>query len=216
MDRFIAGLPAMPDADLMLCQAGIAYQADMAVRVAYDEAYFSKCLSYEDQDIAIAINAGRIGLVNKYVGAYTGVLDIGVGSGEFIKKRPNTFGYDINPEAVAWLKRTMRWSDGFAAFDAFTFWDVLEHVPVPEDYFRRIHEGAFVFTSLPVFDDLAHIRKSRHYRPGEHLYYFTQHGFVRWMGMHGFSLLERADFETAAGRDSILSFAFVRHARPMW
>ena len=33
-------------------------------------------------------------------------------------------------------------------------------------------------------------------------------GFVAWMALHSFELLERQDFETRAGRDSILSFAF--------
>ena len=58
------------------------------------------------------------------------------------------------------------------------------------------------------------IRDSKHYRPGEHLYYFTELGFAQWMARHGFELLEVSNFETKAGRDSILSFAFRRHRWP--
>src|SRR5688572_9066508 len=95
----------------MICPAeGVAYQADMSVRVGYDEAYFNKCLGYEDQGIALAINRGRIELVARHVDPGEAVLDIGVGSGEFIKKRPNTFGYDINPVAEAWLRKEKLWS----------------------------------------------------------------------------------------------------------
>lgn len=188
---------------------GMAWQKDMQVTAEYNGAYFDKYVGYEDTEIANAINNGRIALVDKYVGR-DGVLDIGIGSGEFIKKRSNTWGYDINPKAIDWLKSVKRWADTFAAFDAFTFWDVLEHIPNHDPYFRKIHSGAHLFTSLPIFKDLSRIRESRHYRPGEHLFYFTEWGFIAWMASHRFMLLEIADFETRAGRDNILSFAYVR------
>lgn len=209
MDRFIAAFPGEPDGDLVLCERnGVAYQADMKITAAYDESYFDKCAGYKGSEIADRINAGRVALVDRYAGANCGVLDVGVGSGEFVRRRPNTFGFDVNPKAVAWLKGCKRWSDKFCAFDAFTFWDVIEHVPEPEGYFSRIAEGAYLFTSIPMFGDLRCIRESRHYRPGEHLYYFTEQGFLDWMAMHGLFCLERQDYESAAGRDSILSFAF--------
>lgn len=181
----------------------------MQVTAKYDGAYFDKYVGYEDTEIANAINAGRIALVNKYVGPNAGVLDIGIGSGEFIKKRPNTWGRDINPKAIEWLKDNKRWGS-FAAFDAFTYWDVLEHIPDHGPYFRKMHSGSYLFTSLPIFKDLSRIRESRHYRPGEHLWYWTEWGFVQWMTNCSFDLLEIQDFETRAGRDNILSFAFVR------
>lgn len=190
---------------------GVAWQRDMTHRIVYNGAYFEKLARYEGKPIAVKLNAGRVALVNRYAGERTQVLDVGVGSGEFIKNRPRTFGYDVNPQAIEWLKGWYRWSDDFAAFEAFTFWDVIEHVENPGvDYFRHMRRGALLFTSIPVFADLRLIRDSRHYRPGEHLYYFTERGFVDWMALHGFRLLEVQDYETAAGRDSILSFAFRR------
>lgn len=214
MDRFIAQLPAEADGDLMLCRGhGVAYQADMTNLVSYDDEYYNKCLSYEDQRIAQKINEGRIALVAKYVGQAQ-VCDIGIGSGEFIKKRQNTFGHDINPVAIEWLKRNDLWAHRLDEFGAYTFWDVLEHVPEPECYLRHIQLHSFVFTSLPIFYALGGIRASKHYRPGEHLYYFQDDGFVAWMGMHGFMLLERSDFEMQAGRESIASFAFKRYRWP--
>ncbi len=213
MDRIIANWPGARDADLIVCPGhGVAYQRDMSEQVHYNGEYFDKYIGYEDTPLANAINAGRIALVNKYVGADTPVLDIGIGSGEFIKKRPNTFGYDINPKAIDWLRENMRLATSFAPFDGFTFWDVLEHVENPNDYFRRIHDGAYLFTSLPIFPDLTQIRKSKHYRPGEHLYYFTRDGFVDWMAAHHFKFLGWDDFEIEAGREAILSFAFRRAA----
>lgn len=207
MDRFIGEMSAEQDDDLMLCrQNGVAYQANMKVTAVYDESYFGKCRGYEGHEIALAINSARIALVERHHGARV-LLDVGIGSGEFIKRRPATYGFDINPAAVAWLReKGLFWSD-IGSFPAFTFWDVIEHIPVPEDYFGAMKPGSYVFASLPIFDDLSRIRKSKHYRPGEHLYYFTREGFAQWMGLHGFALLEVNDAETDAGRESIGSFA---------
>lgn len=211
MDRFIREMRATEDDDLMLClEDGVAYQGDMSHQVGYGEDYFNKCLGYEDQAIAVAINNGRIALVAKHFDPAAAVLDVGVGSGEFIKKRPNTFGRDINPVAESWLKAEKAWADVPGMFGAYTFWDVIEHLEEPEQWFRYVSAGACLFTSIPLFADLRRIRESKHYRPGEHLYYFTEEGFLKWMSLWGFELLERQTFEIDAGRDSIFSFAFHR------
>ena len=213
-DRFIAEFPAIEDDDLMLCQShGVAYQKDRAHIVNYDAHYYDKCMAYEGKPIADKINAGRVGIVAKHYGRGA-VLDTGIGSGEFIKSRPNTYGRDVNPVAIEWLMRNDLWAHYPSEFDAFTFWDVLEHIETPDDVLRHIRPGAYLFASIPVFDDLTRIRDSRHYRPGEHLYYFEDRGFVRWMHMHGFHLLERSNFETIAGRESIATFAFQRIDKP--
>lgn len=178
-------------------------------RVVYGADYWNKCAGYEDKEIALAINAGRIAMVDKYVGAGAPVLDMGIGCGEFIKKRPNTYGYDVNFVAIKWLKDAALWLELRDAA-AFTFWDVLEHVEEPNKYFAQMQEGVHLFASLPVFENLERIRESKHYRPGEHLYYFTPQGFVDWIALYRFRLLEQDDYETRAGRESIASFAFVR------
>lgn len=207
MDRFMSRI-AKDDGDLLLLlEHGMAYQKDHAQLVAYDEAYRAKCEGYEGSEIAQRINAGRIAIVQRHYGDGM-VLDVGVGSGEFIKNRPNTVGYDVNPAAMDWLKSVGKWVSSPDMWPAYTFFDVLEHVPTPESYFAGMKSGAYLFTSLPIFRDLMKIRASKHYRPGEHLYYFSEDGFVRWMAWHGFTLLETDDFETRAGRESILSFAF--------
>lgn len=204
-------MPAQADGDLMLCRAhGVAYQADRGHIVNYDEAYYSKCASYEGQAIAQRINAGRMRLVAEHFGAARAV-DIGIGSGEFVRARPNTFGRDVNPVAMEWLKRCDLWAERLDEFGAFTFWDVLEHVPDPGVYLDRVRLHGYVFASLPIFASLDEIRASKHYRPGEHLQYFTADGFVAWMQAHGFLLLEQSDFETSAGREAIGSFAFTRN-----
>ena len=210
LDRLIGALPAEVDGDLALChQHGIAYQRDRGFVVDYGREYWNKYVGYENGDVARKINAGRMALVSKYVGIGQAV-DIGIGSGEFIKNRPNTYGHDVNPIAIEWLKQHELWADRLEEFDAFTFWDVLEHVPEPETYLSRVPLAGHVFASVPIFSTLDGIRRSKHYRPGEHLYYFEEYGFVNWMEWMGFLLLDSQDFEIKAGREAIYSFAFKR------
>lgn len=219
MDRFIAAFPARPDGDLMLClEHGVAYQADMSSPVEYNGAYFDKYLGYEGTAIALAINAARIDLVDRRAGAMARVVDVGIGSGEFIKRRRGpTFGTDINAAALQWLEaRGLRATPELLwTYDAFTFWDSIEHIPSPEQYLAKVRASGIVFASLPIFEDLRRIRESKHYRPNEHFYYFTQSGFVRLMALHGFDLLEVNDGESRAGREQILSFAFRRSLAAM-
>lgn len=211
MDPFIAQFDGAPDGDLMIAEGrGVAWQRDASRLVPYDQAYFDKYVGYAGSPIAERINRGRVDFVDCHVGAGARVLDIGIGCGEFIRRRANTCGFDVNPAGVRWLKENEAYSEDFGAFAAFTFWDVLEHVPNPATYFEAMPDGCHVFACLPIFEDLRKIRASKHYRPNEHLYYFTATGFARWMALYGFRLLDMATFESAAGRDSILSFAFRR------
>lgn len=214
MDGFIRSYPAEADDDLMLChEHGVAYQADMSKRAApgvnaEGENYFDHYAPLSGSEISGKIYKGRVEFVNKRVGADARVLDTGIGCGEFIRIRPNTFGQDVNPKGIRWLMDNQKYSDHMESFQAFTFWDVLEHVERPARYFDRMPDGAHVFVTVPVFENLSDIRKSKHYKPGEHLYYWTKAGFIQWMELYRFHLLERSDFETQAGRESVRSFAF--------
>lgn len=210
MDKFIEAMPV----DLMISvQGGVAWQRDMdAPGVPYDEKYFENYVRLEGQEIARKLNEARVDLVNRWIGPDAKLLDIGIGSGEFIKRRglKNTWGTDINPVAEKWLKSVDRWASDISVFENFSCWDVIEHMRDPYHTLRNVPVPGFLFTSIPIFADITRVRESRHYKPGEHLYYFTEEGFVSWLARYGFKLLERNDAETKAGRDSILSFAFRR------
>lgn len=217
MDDLIRRYDAIPDGDLMLCPTqGIAYQREMQrYRVAYDEAYYQKCAGYEGSDIELALTAGRVDLVNRHVGAERHVIDIGIGSGAFVKARPWTWGTDINPRAVEWLKEQDLWAEDASKFTAFTMWDVIEHLEDPQHYLRAIPENGWLFCSLPIFPNVCagevdYIRESKHYRPGEHLYYFSERGFLNWMAQRRFRLVERSEHETEAGREAIGAYAFCK------
>lgn len=177
----------------------------------YDADYFEKYRQYEDTELGQQILQARLDLVARH---YRGcVLDVGIGSGQFVAARQNTYGYDVNPAGVAWLRARNRYVDLYVSPDAgwspaLTFWDSLEHIPDPGAAVARA--ARWVFASLPIFDDAAHVLRSRHFRRDEHYWYFTRDGFVDWMAAQGFVVREENDAESLLGRDGIMSFAFER------
>jgi hypothetical protein len=189
---------------------GILCQRDI-VQFNYDDHYFDHYLGLEDTEIAVAINKARKELTEKYVDS---ILDVGIGSGEFIKKSTiKCWGYDINPMGVKWLKKQKCFLDPYKKgipdhIKGVTLWDALEHMPNPTEFLSLIKEGMFVFISMPIFDNLLKVRSSKHYKPHEHLTYWTTAGLVCYMMDLGFSLKEISDKETVAGREGILTFAF--------
>lgn len=151
-----------------------------------------------------------------------------------------TLGYDVNPAGLAWLNArglfcdpyhnppepngVGAWlaedairhgdcgDDGRGPFGlgvrAVSLWDVLEHIP---DFDRLLaNVRSFVFISIPIFRDGAHAAASKHFRPTEHVWYFTPDGLIRTMDQLGFRLLSCSNFEEAAGREDIGAFAFRR------
>ena len=210
MDRLIKRFDFIENGDLRSCpERGVAYQTDMSVIAPYEKEYFEKCLAYKGNEISTKVNSGRSALVRKYCDE---IIDIGAGTGEFIERfisdGGKAKGYDANPYTVEWLRNNNHFSEEFGNFNGFTFWDTIEHVKIPEFYFKRIPKESYLFVSIPVFKSLSDIRKSKHYRPNEHLYYWTEEGFVEWMKMYGFRLLEKNDSESEAGRDGIKEFVF--------
>lgn len=175
----------------------------------YDQVYWDRYVSMTDTGVGRKLNAARAKLVDQYVGM-AHVVDIGIGSGGFIAARPGrTSGYDVNLAGVQWLLSRGLWSDPyFKNPENATCWDSLEHVMYPDDLVRRV--DGYLFVSIPIFDDLAHILRSKHFRPDEHFHYFTEAGFVRYMDQQGFDCLEHNRMEVALGREDIGTFVFRR------
>lgn len=220
---------------LITCpHTGIGYQPDPRP-IDYTVDYFDKYVSYEDTPIARALNRARTDLVIQAIGLARSpvartLIDIGIGSGEFIRHLSANIGdprgtayrsgitkvdgFDINPAGVQWLQEHSCFRNPYETRvkeqDIVTLWDTLEHMPEPDSFFDCLDSGTTLCTSLPIFQTLTieAIQASRHYRPHEHLYYFTTGGFILWMERSGFDFLFHNDTETRAGRDSILSFAF--------
>jgi len=144
------------------------------------------------------------------------VVDVGIGSGAFLTTRTRVAasaardrGYDINRAGYRWLLERKLYCNPYTfEFYAVTMWDVLEHI---EDFGSLLaNVRRWVFLCLPIFQDQEHALRSKHFRPDEHCWYFTEPGLVHVMGLHGFELKHSDDRESRRGREDILSFVFRR------
>lgn len=207
----IIGLPYEPLNGLHYCNDhGVAYQPDRTRTIAYNQDYFDHYARLRGTPIARQLNRFRVAFALRHSSC---LLDIGIGSGEFMEAFPGKiYGFDINPVAVDLLRRQERFVDPYrlvpAEVDGWTLWDTLEHIPEPQLLLDRVPANTHVFISLPIFPTLKDVVRSKHYKPDEHYYYFTHPGFVKYMAALGFSLVEDTDAETRIGRESIHSFAF--------
>lgn len=179
----------------------------------YDSDYFANYQRLAATPMGEALTAARVTLVNRYTDRH--VVDIGIGCGAFIAARMGwTWGYDVNPAGIAWLKGN---TPGFGRFrdpyvelpESISLWDVLEHIPDPGALLRRVSE--YVFASLPIVPgDGPPTPVWKHYKPREHCWYWTEPGIIRWMAEHGFALRERSRIETNLGRQDIGTYVFQR------
>lgn len=179
----------------------------------YGAAYWENYQKYRQSPIAYRLMRRRVELVEAFVPGEP-VVDIGIGSGHFVEERgygeaSPTFGYDVNPIAVAWLKERGLWRDPYEApVDAACLWDTLEHMEKPEDFLARVRQ--WIFVSIPIFDGPEHVLRSKHFKTDEHFFYFTRSGFVAWMRVRGWRLVEENRMETELGREDIGTFVFRR------
>lgn len=173
----------------------------------YDSNYFKRYQAMSDTAMGHSLTAVRIDLISRH---YHGtLLDVGIGSGQFVTSRPETFGYDVNPAAVDWLVKCERWAELYSGhYPALSFWDSLEHIDRPD--LAVNHAEKWVFVSVPIFKNAEHILHSRHYRRDEHIWYWTHEGLLRWFNSHGFDCVEYSAAESELGRDGIGSYAFCR------
>jgi hypothetical protein len=174
--------------------------------VPYNRAYFERFAKQAATMIGYQLMNARMEFVARH---YKGMLcDVGIGSGAFIIRRgPLTFGWDVNPVGIQWLKQRHRYADPMITpFPAISMWDVLEHIPNFVPLLNNV--GRWLFLSLPIFRDVTHALGSKHFRPDEHTWYFSRDGLVWLMNKLGFVLMEENDEETKIGREDIMSFAF--------
>jgi hypothetical protein len=175
--------------------------------------YFNEYKIRESTAIGKSLIKARVDLVNRV--NYDLLIDIGIGAGGFVRQM-NCFGYDINPEAVKMLRKDCYYINPYEIIRphpkkiSMSFWDSLEHIEDLEPLLNQIDDFAFI--SMPIYKDLNHILRSKHFKPNEHCWYFTNIGLKRFMYYYGFVPFFESKIETSLGREDIESFIFTRHA----
>lgn len=173
----------------------------------YSGEYFAHYQKLDETPMGAALTKARLELVEKYTKASLGV-DIGIGGGRYVKESWGD-GYDVSSEAVEWLKQTGSYKDPYSEkVSHVTCWDSLEHIPEPEKLLAQVDDWFFV--SLPTFDSAEEALGSKHFKPAEHLWYFSIPGLITWAEDQGFQVMEVNHAETELGREGITSFAFKR------
>jgi len=172
----------------------------------YGDEYWEKYQSYVN-DFGIKLTSARVEFASRFLCPESALCDVGIGSGQFVEAMKCS-GYDVNQHAVTWLIDKQRYADPhLVKFDTLTFWDVLEHVDDPSELLSRVKQ---VIISVPIHESLEACLKSKHLRPGEHIWHFTDKGIVNFMKLYGFKLRDKSNFETELGREDILSYCFER------
>jgi hypothetical protein len=173
----------------------------------YGPGYWSEYRKRDHTNMGALLTAGRIGFCKRF-GANVFNVDIGIGGGRFVLEEA-CMGYDVNPSAIVWLKARGLWYDVTQlSCDSMTFFDSLEHSADWRGILLRCRNRAIV--STPIYSDAVHCRRSKHFKPGEHIWYFTESGLIWYMKLHGFALEGFDHFETRLGREEIGTYCFKR------
>jgi len=195
---------------------GIAYQKVRSRSVTYGKQYWKKLKAYDSKPKRKkAVTLSRIEIVQYYC-SDGNIFDYGCGTCHFIKelskvkKEGIVDGYDVNRLSTLKLVEMdcLGHPEDLEHYQGITFWDVLEHLPEPAEVLKRVSENAYVFLSIPIFPNLEDIKKSKHYRPNEHYWYFTHEGIKNFMKQFGLSHVQTNNSEIMAGREDIYTFVF--------
>jgi hypothetical protein len=194
-------------ADCLLWAPEKGYGWHSSPPMTYSGEYFAHYQKLDATPMGEVLTKARLELVEKYTYPAIGI-DIGIGGGRYVEESRGD-GYDVSEEAVEWLKANSAYADPYInTVPHVTCWDSLEHIPEPEKLLAQVTDWLFV--SMPIYDDAADVLRSKHYKPGEHLWYFTLQGFIAWCFRQGFECQEINHAETELGREGITSFAFKR------
>ena len=175
--------------------------------MSYEGDYWESYRERDNSVMGALLTNARVDIVRKYTSTCE-IVDIGIGGGRFITYA-NCRGYDVNEHAVAWLKENNAFCSPYAApVQSISCWDSLEHIEKPWKLLKQVQK--YLFVSLPIFEDCTKITESKHYKPGEHIWYFTHDGLINWCDSLGFDLVEFCDIETQLGREGIITYVFKR------
>jgi SAM-dependent methyltransferase len=162
------------------------FQTDLTVTISYDGTYARQ---YDHRPVR-EMSEVRWRFIQSHLALPTKskVLDIGYGNGAFLKRAREAgmeiYGIDVHTEDFGIPTTNF---DTNVHFDLICFFDSLEHFTNFDPIFRLSAEAAII--SIPNRPDtlLESPRSWRHFKPGEHLHYFSDNSLDRIMRRWGFT-----------------------------
>ena len=129
------------------------------------------------------------------------VLDFGSGVGFFRIHRPadlHVDSFDIMPVPQTGINSR--------TYDLICFWDVLEHLPSfdPVKQMLDMKEVKFVAATVPIVPEREDfvLEDWKHWKPGEHLHYFTKGSFELLFDSLGYKLIKHGSPECPPRQDA--------------
>jgi hypothetical protein len=167
------------------CFCNHTFQTDLAVTISYDASYAHQ---YDHRPVREMSNL-RWDFIQSELALPAGsrVLDVGYGNGAFLKRareaEMSIFGIDLHTEDFDVPVVNF---DTRQEYDLACFFDSLEHFPDFAPILRL--NTRHVVVSIPDTPDfiLTTPTKWRHYKPGEHLHYFSRSSLATFMRNWGF------------------------------
>ena len=185
--------------------------------IQYGDEYESKYLSYPENEICkIRLFFVKQAKRSADISIHS-ILDYGCGSGSFVKAARKegytAFGYDIND-----YTSDIRPSEEYSP-EIITAWDSFEHLTdeQQEDFFKCADNAKIILISVPDFNtpkkDLS-LKDWRHYRPREHLHYYTVKSLCFRFEREGYRLAfsshEEDIVRKAPWKNNILTVGFIK------
>lgn len=136
------------------------------------------------------------------------VLDYGSGVGWFRAFRPpgvEVDSFDVGPAPQTGIKTVV--------YDVVCFWDVLEHVPDFSELDPILRLARAVAGTVPVYNEGRDLVGWKHFKPGEHLHYFTEKTLQALLRKYGFRLLRISREWECPPREDIVNFLFVEEEK---
>lgn len=193
---------------LFECPACTLISADFPADVSiYNESYMEKYRSYENEPLTRELMAARWGLMSRYLNGHRTLLDLGTGTGTFLRSPAapeglELHGNDINPGSP-YFGGAVQLFVRKKSVDVLTMFDVVEHLPAPREVLEDLRPRLLV-VNTPNIGALEspdpEIFAWKHYRPGEHLHYFSRTSLSA-LFLHAGYCVEEVSFTEGAKRN---------------
>lgn len=214
----------MPSETLSICHSCGYGRPSNQTPIEYTEAYEAKYMNYPESDICKIRLQALAQTIKRYKNAcmypinpYT-LLDYGCGSGAFVKAAKRScycaYGFDVN-DFTADLRPPKNFKP-----DIVTAWDAFEHLTDTQqaEFFKTAENAKIIVVSVPDFTHALNTPDAfnswRHYRPGEHLHYYTAIALTTRFEKEGFTLSYMSHSEDkvrkAPWKNNILTVGFIR------
>lgn len=132
------------------------------------------------------------------------ILDYGSGVGWFRAFRPQ--GVDVYTYDIGSYPQT---GDQLEEYDIVCFWDVLEHIPNFDVLWEIMKKTNYIAMTIPIIPDRKDfvLERWKHFKPGEHLHYFTESTLDSFFKAYGFIPYKKGNPECPP-REDILSVIY--------